>query len=82
MVKFAEAEKRGRGGEGSGSGNSGGSSSRPLMMVDRQKINRAMWEGLKEHIMRDRRRKQEGNLLNHIAQLLFALATHYLYKGN
>lgn len=82
MVKFAEAEKRGRGGEsnsssggsvggggGGGSSNNSSSTNRPFMMMDRQKINRAMWEGLKQHIMQERRRKQEGMLFVYLLQI-------------
>lgn len=54
MVKFAEAEKRGRGGEGSDRRYT------PVVMVERAKINRAMWESLKAHIIRERKRKKEG----------------------
>lgn len=54
MVKFAEAEKRGRGGDGSDRRLA------PVMMLERPKISRAMWESLKAHIMRERRRKKEG----------------------
>ncbi|KAK3882691.1 hypothetical protein Pcinc_012941 [Petrolisthes cinctipes] len=53
MVKFAEAEKRGRGGEGSDRRYT------PVVMVERAKMNRAMWESLKAHIIRDRKRKKE-----------------------
>ena len=56
MVKFAEAEKRGRGGEG------GDRRVNPIMMMERKQISRAMWEILKTHIMRERRRKKEGKL--------------------
>ena len=77
MVKFAEAEKRGRGGDiGSASGGGG---NRPFMMMDRQKINRALFEGLKERIMRDRRRKQEGKHVKIMdSLLLFLLSVIYL----
>ena len=54
MVKFAEAEKRGRGGEGSDRRFGA------VMMLERPKINRGMWESLKVHIMRERRKKKEG----------------------
>ncbi|XP_050739710.1 G protein pathway suppressor 2-like isoform X2 [Eriocheir sinensis] len=53
MVKFAEAEKRGRGGEGSDRRYT------PVVMVERAKMSRAMWESLKAHIIRDRKRKKE-----------------------
>ncbi|KAG0727220.1 G protein pathway suppressor 2 [Chionoecetes opilio] len=53
MVKFAEAEKRGRGGEG------GDRRYTPVVMVERAKMSRAMWESLKAHIIRDRKRKKE-----------------------
>ncbi|XP_071513467.1 uncharacterized protein [Panulirus ornatus] len=53
MVKFAEAEKRGRGGEGSDRRYA------PVVMVERAKMSRAMWESLKAHIIRDRKRKKE-----------------------
>ncbi|KAK8754612.1 hypothetical protein OTU49_016867 [Cherax quadricarinatus] len=53
MVKFAEAEKRGRGGEGSDRRYA------PVVMVERAKMNRAMWESLKAHIIRERKRKKE-----------------------
>lgn len=54
MVKFAEAEKRGRGGDGNDRRYA------PVVMVERAKMSRAMWESLKAHIIRDRKRKKEG----------------------
>ncbi|XP_063598753.1 G protein pathway suppressor 2-like isoform X1 [Penaeus indicus] len=53
MVKFAEAEKRGRGGEG------GDRRYPPVVLLERPKMSRAMWESLKAHIIRDRKRKKE-----------------------
>ncbi|KAK7017467.1 G-protein pathway suppressor [Halocaridina rubra] len=53
MVKFAEAEKRGRSGEG------GDRRFAPLVMLERPKMNRAMWESLKAHIVKERKRKRE-----------------------
>ncbi|RXG58116.1 hypothetical protein Avbf_08153 [Armadillidium vulgare] len=56
MVKFAEAEKRGRSGEG------GDRRFAPVMMLERPKISRGMWEALKTHILKERRRKKEGKI--------------------
>lgn len=53
MVKFAEAEKRGRGGEG------GDRRFTPMVMLERPKMSRAMWESLKAHIVKERKRKKE-----------------------
>ena len=66
MVKFAEAEKRGRGGDGSGGGGggSGGSNNNGGMMVDRPKMSRIVYEALKEHIISERKRKMEGEMIN------------------
>ncbi|CAL4060701.1 unnamed protein product [Meganyctiphanes norvegica] len=51
MVKFAEAEKR--------RGEGGDRRYAPFPMLERPKTSRAMWESLKEHILKDRKRKKE-----------------------
>lgn len=54
MVKFAEAEKRGRGVDGTDRRYA------PVVMVERAKMSRAMWESLKAHIIKERKKKKEG----------------------